>query len=110
MTEQETRDRQLDERDGEDVNWKRGLIRLWLILSLLWILGAAWILDPIQTLGRRNPQDDVAVALDRPAHRAELFDDGRLQPDEPIALGVDLGLKATLASGSVGRRRRMPRR
>ena len=36
--------------DDEDVNWNRGLFRLWLVLSLIWIFGAAWILDPVRSV------------------------------------------------------------
>jgi len=36
-----------------------------------------------------EPQDDVAVAFAGPAHGPELVDDGRLQPDQPLALIED---------------------
>jgi hypothetical protein len=40
----------------------------------------------------RRPQDHVAVALAQPAHRAQAVDDRRVEPDEPLAVGVDLRL------------------
>jgi hypothetical protein len=50
---------------------------------------------------RRQPQDQVAVALALAAQAGELFDGGGLQPNMAFAVGVDLGLDITEPSGSV---------
>jgi hypothetical protein len=49
---------------------------------------------PALRLDLDQPQDDVGVALARPAHGGELVGDGRLDPDQPLAIGVELGLVA----------------
>jgi hypothetical protein len=33
--------------DKPPPNWRRGLFRLWLVLSVLWIAGVSWSLDPV---------------------------------------------------------------
>jgi hypothetical protein len=45
-----------------------------------------------------EPQDDVAEALAGSAQGTELVGDGRLDPDQPLALGGGLGLIADAAS------------
>ena len=32
------------------MNWRRGLIRLWIVLSILWVVGTGWVLDPLQQI------------------------------------------------------------
>jgi len=39
-----------------------------------------------------EPQDHVGVALAGTAHRPQAIDDGRLDPDQALALGVELGV------------------
>jgi hypothetical protein len=49
-----------------------------------------------------QPQDDVGIALAGAAHGGEFVDDGRLQPNEPLALRVELRLVADRAEGECG--------
>ncbi len=32
------------------MNWKRGLVRVWVVTSVLWIITAAWVLDPVESV------------------------------------------------------------
>jgi hypothetical protein len=32
---------------AKQMNWKRGLIRFWIVLSVAWIGGAFWMYDPV---------------------------------------------------------------
>lgn len=32
------------------MNWRRGITRLWIVVSVLWVAFATWALDPIQKL------------------------------------------------------------
>lgn len=58
--------RQSDERGsaGTQVNWRRGLLRVWLLVSAAWIMG--WIvyliIYGIQS-GFRGPGDYIAIAV-----------------------------------------------
>ena len=43
------------------MNWSRGLKRLWIVLSALWILGGIWIADPIHLI--KSARSPVIVSI-----------------------------------------------
>jgi hypothetical protein len=47
-------------------------------------------LGPLSGLQFHKPEDDIGVGLARPAHGPETVDDGRLDPNQPLALRVRL--------------------
>lgn len=57
------------------MNWKRGLLRLWIVLALLWVIGGVWVWWPAMTgdcspFGGRvaDQRLDMACKLDEIPH------------------------------------------
>jgi hypothetical protein len=58
--------------------------------------------DPLLVSDRRQPDDHVAIALALAAQGAQPVNDADIQPDQPLAVGVDVGLVADVAQWQRG--------
>lgn len=73
---------------GEDMrslNWRRGLIRLWLVLSIIWICAVGWIMRPdkdaLSYWQMHSLQQDYVEAGVEPKSERCKQEDGSLNAD-----------------------------
>lgn len=70
----------------KNIEWKRGLLRLWIIFSVVWVSGSLWLIYPQNCFVADGPWNDYKTVSPKVACNQEIKNLGAIAFIPPLGL------------------------